>query len=335
MTRESGEENLQPEPKPEKKVGMTPEELAVAKAKMDEFEYVGGKFVKKGSESHKKATEQKMEEEKAKQIEELRQEIGESQLEKEKRELLEEMDKRGILASYSSISHDLAAKKNSSTGFQLVFNKEEPVRKFGYDLRDTLTGSRDFEYDLNLRDILGENQEGINAAVTIKPFKEIMGKKKVTETSGWWPFKTTNSHYVVEKVFGDGENPIPIGALNGNNQDKEATYKITYLLTGNKKKGGYQEGPGTRFGNMFYGHFLIPESLAKKAFELIEDNPSFVKDMIRKMDPDVMGAQEKIMPKVDKIIIIPEGEATKALVKGKERHISEINPKYVKECPEY
>ncbi|MSU54695.1 MAG: hypothetical protein EXS48_02605 [Candidatus Staskawiczbacteria bacterium] len=57
----------QPEPKPEKKGVMTPEEVAAAKADMDKLEYIGGKFVKRGSESHRKATEQKAEQEKAKE----------------------------------------------------------------------------------------------------------------------------------------------------------------------------------------------------------------------------------------------------------------------------
>ncbi len=62
----------QPEPAPEKKkVGMSEEEVAKAKAQMDEMEYIGGKFVRKGSESHKKAKEQKMEEQIAEQREEI------------------------------------------------------------------------------------------------------------------------------------------------------------------------------------------------------------------------------------------------------------------------
>ena len=61
----------QPEPKPEKSGRMSPEEIVVAKAKMDEFEYIGGKFIKRGSEYHKKAQEQKMKEDKAKQREEI------------------------------------------------------------------------------------------------------------------------------------------------------------------------------------------------------------------------------------------------------------------------
>ncbi len=58
-------------PKPEKSGRMSPEEIAAAKTKMDEFEYIGGKLIKRGSESHKKAQEQKMEEDKAKQREKI------------------------------------------------------------------------------------------------------------------------------------------------------------------------------------------------------------------------------------------------------------------------
>ena len=62
----------QPEPTPEKKkVGMSEEEVAKAKAEIDKFEYIGGKFVRKGSESHEKAKAQKMGEMKAEQREEI------------------------------------------------------------------------------------------------------------------------------------------------------------------------------------------------------------------------------------------------------------------------
>ncbi len=63
MTKPEG----MPQPKPEKSAAMTPEEVAAAKADMANLEYIGGKFVRKGSESHIKATEQKVEQEKAKE----------------------------------------------------------------------------------------------------------------------------------------------------------------------------------------------------------------------------------------------------------------------------
>ena len=84
-----------------KKVGMSPEELAKAKAEMGEFEYIGGKFVKRGSESHEKATKA----DDVREIEKLRKKVGESNEEKERRELLEEAGYNGDFQFVSQSLH--------------------------------------------------------------------------------------------------------------------------------------------------------------------------------------------------------------------------------------
>ena len=336
-----------------KKVGMSPEELAKAKAEMGEFEYIGGKFVKRGSESHEKATKA----DDVREIEKLRKKVGESNEEKERRELLEEINISGRLGATTSVGSEFGKKRGVSSGFQNFIDGKSKDESLNSALRDSVNSeygsfnvgmkypfSRESAFGAhNIRYLLEENN--INAAVTITPViikRPVYEKKTVEKGILWW--KSTQE---VQEQTGLGERSISIGDLNGNNSDTELAYRIFYYVQGTREN-PYIEGDGNREGNIFAGQIFLPESIARKTFTEIENDPSFIKEVLRTLDPELMKTQEDpnnsprtkslgrgCMPKIDKIVIVPEGKSSEAFIRNERNIPKEINSKYIKTCPEF
>ena len=189
--------------------------LAKAKAEMGEFEYIGGKFVKRGSESHEKATKA----DDVREIEKLRKKVGESNEEKERRELLEEINISGRLGATTSVGSEFGKKRGVSSGFQNFIDGKSKDESLNSALRDSVNSeygsfnvgmkypfSRESAFGAhNIRYLLEENN--INAAVTITPviIKRPVYEKKTVEIYERW--EKTRDKYYASLLLGKGIVP--------------------------------------------------------------------------------------------------------------------------------
>lgn len=270
--------------------------------------------------------------------------VYESELSQEQREILEEVDKRGRLATMTAVGTELGRDRGVSSGFQDIVDRKSENDSTNRRLKDLMTRGRIYSVN-NSREIL--EKEGVNASIEIDPLmrEESIYEEKIIE-KGILFWKTKEK--VSEKV-GVEKKPVLIGDLNGDNGDQERAYRIFYYVQGGKEGNEYLD-PGTgRHGVIFQGHIMLPESIAKKTFGEIKKDPSFVKKVLRTLDPKLMEEQESPpahwsfkgrgpMPKVNKVLIIPEGADREDIFdidKSNRNIASGIRQENIKECLGY
>ncbi len=254
--------------------------------------------------------------------------VYESELSQEQREILEGVGKRGRSLVYTSVSIKFGPSRGVTSGFQPIIDKKEA----GSDSNDLLkrlnklasltnegVGKLSGRYTGRFFTMMAEAD--ITAAITIMPLTEKTPTyETVEETKGVWPFRKTEK---VDRQTGIHEKQIAIGELNGNNEDDEEAYTIVYFVKGTDKN-GYLEPDGNRMGNMFSADIILPKSVAQKAFLQIQKNPEFAKEILKKLDPELMQIQEDIMPKAKKVFILPEEVPAEVAFDGDTNNYSSI-----------
>lgn len=262
-------------------------------------------------------------------------------LEKEKFEmLLQEIDKRGRLASDGAISSNFETKRIGGYGGGFKIFTDAKKNGGAADQR-TREIAREFA-KRNLCALASEGQKlgleseknnrTINLFLTIQPieistpvFRDVQ-----EETYGFFGNKKI---ITIRKQVGENKTPETINSFNGNNKDQEKAYRINCLITGDGKN-PYKDPDTKRHGCYLSSNIILPESLAKELFAKLQQDPMLVLEVLRKMDPEMMAEQEKVMCKIGKSMVVPEGEIEKAFPQRAANesgpHIK-INPTYVRD----
>ena len=240
----------------------------------------------------------------------------ETEIEREK--LLSEIDKAGRLATHTVMTEELAKERGVDTGFRTIIDEKENPRS---SLRSIIENPGFFDgsqYTHIMR------KEDVNVIIKIEPMPRTKSVYEEVEKKGLFRAKK-------ERVkTGERQENRPFSEISGNEEDKEATYKISYIVSGTDRE-EYRDPTTRRYGGIFMGHILLPEKLAKKAFEEIEKDPNFARDILAKLDPKLMASQEGFMPKGKKALVVPEQGNDRAFVKDDRNVIRGMNSDYIKD----
>ncbi|MAE68556.1 hypothetical protein CL635_01980 [bacterium] len=125
------------------------------------------------------------------------------------------------------------------------------------------------------------------------------------------------------KQVGTKSVPIPVSKFVGNNNEEPA-FQVVYCVTGGVgeyKKGNpytyaYADPVTGRTGNTLLVSIVLPEKIARLLWQQAQKDPTIMRRIVEKMDPDLLTDQEKRnsmkglpgLQKEKKVLLIPESE---------------------------
>ena len=274
---------------------------------------------------------------------------------KEKREreiLLEQIGIRGRLTTlgHSTSGFSEERGRNGKAGFIEFNDRKIPDSSSSEKLQQLMQGG--LNRLLTTKDLLGEKRgdsgwvsmelarNDIDSVITIVPITErkpVYGETEVVEKKPFLGFWKKEVKRKVTGEIGERKEPMSMGVLNGDEEDTEPAYEI-FCYLGATKSHPQMDTRG-RPGSMVQFHAILPKSLAQKAFETIQQDPGFMKEIIKQLDEEMaeeMTSNKRFPQGVGgNFLIIPEGKARDALVVPEEQmglpKIKEVNKKYIQE----
>lgn len=245
-------------------------------------------------------------------------------------ELLEKVNQSGRLLTRTVMTEKLANDRHVGTGSRLVI--DEKNSQDNSMLLNSERSSAMFDF------IAGQTgyalkKEGISSAVTIAPIVDLETNYKqetVERKVGIFGKKVQEI-----KNIPNGTNKIPVlvGSLNSKIPDSEKTepaYKIVYHLE-ETEENKFRDPTTNRTGCAFDTAMILPESIARKVFEEIQNNPTSIEIFLNKLDPVLMKELEPFLPKPETIVVVPENEILDAFIYNENGVVSSINSNFVKD----
>lgn len=257
------------------------------------------------------------------------QEAEKERAELEFQELLHEADKRGRLATHTSIDINFSDdRKVFRSGFQSFMDAKQNNPETESDtlkrIYETLTRKSSVG---GYHDQLVDSK--VNLTISMEPLTitENTTRQVKKTKKGWFGKETEETVNETTQTT----RPVIASELNNNQEDTEPVYKITCFIVGTTDNTYFSDNG--RGGNILNGNILLPESIAKKVFAELQYNPAKALDVLRKMDPEMIARQESYgMCKIKKAMVIPEGEMDKAFPKRSPQENARIvNPDYVRD----
>ncbi len=235
--------------------------------------------------------------------------------------LLKDIHENGRSYINTSISQEFSRARDIwHGGFQTVRDPRESgrVHRVGMEVENAFGGGGRCRYMLE--------KQGIQLAVTAEPVTEDM---PIFETppapTGF--FAKMFAGTPESKQVGTRKEPVALSRFKEAMQGAEQAYRISIIIVGSaEKNNGYRDPDTGRYGNQICGGIYVPKDIAERTMKRIQQDPAFVRQLLRTFDPEMMKEQEPNMPEIDKAFVLPIGQADQAYEKddrGMERSIRE------------
>ncbi len=244
-------------------------------------------------------------------------------------ELIDNINTNGRLLVHTVLTEKLAQDRTSGkTGGKNIFDEKFPSSDSNNNL------FRDFDFTKmnlqstvvhNMNNVLEKNE--ISAGITLEPVFMNEPEFEVEKTqTGFFRRRTEE-----KKVF-KGYKKVHFKMEDFNDKvkgfEEESAYKILYKVVGTEKN-PFIDPTSKRHGGTFVASIILPESLAREAFESIKSDPKNINLFLKKLDPQLMSEMEEYIPEYDRVLIVSEEDANEAVSINKNGVVTEVNPKYI------
>lgn len=262
-------------------------------------------------------------------------ELRRAQEELEKQNLLRDVEERGRAVTSATITWNYAKERglseaNDTMLFDKKGGKEGALAQVGAVELPTLLKLEGRVIDATA---LALQEADIGAVITILPVVEVIPayKGNVKETKGFlglWSKKVVTGKIRDRK--NDGERPMVMGEFADTKEGQEPAFRI-FVYVGGTKDQPYKDLQ-TR-DSTFRSSIILPESLAREAFEKIQSDPAFVWQMLKKLDPSLMEYEENLYKELgdkhnlqnqERYLVVPEKDLQKVF--SMENGKLQINP---------
>lgn len=256
--------------------------------------------------------------------------------------LVDEVCRKGRLRGYASLGIDYSRKRGGG-GSGFGFFKDERMRlmlpfpELGtLNSPNAITQSLGFDGRRHWAEFVKE--AGADAAISLS---QVRREEAVYEEQP--PVKGLKKIFVVTKLpkkIGTKSVSVPMSKFVGNDNEEPA-FQVVYGVTGGV--GEYKRGnaytysyadPATgRAGNTLLVSIVLPEKLARLLWQQAQKDPTIMRHIVEKMDPDLIADQEKRnsmeglpgLQKEQKVVFIPESENPEKFVPFESRETKVVN----------
>ena len=175
------------------------------------------------------------------------------------------------------------------------------------------------------------NREGINAVISLAPLVQTkttyrQEKETVLEKKGFLGIGKKMGERVRQVPTGSVDEPEMLSRYTNNDRDAVVAYKIMYY-----RPTFHATWAAKGRANSFTASVILSKEVAGEGFSAIQKDPSLMRDILRKSNPDFMKyiEAEGQFPSDTKVLLIPEGE--EAFERDARKQVTGVKKEYVKE----
>ncbi len=244
-------------------------------------------------------------------------------------ELIDDVNKNGRLLVHTVLTEKLAQERTSGRAggqniFDEKFSSSDPNNNLFRDFDFTNMNLQSSVFH-NMNNVLEKNE--ISAGITLEPVIINEPEFEVEKIqTGFFRRRTEE-----KRVF-KGYKKVHFKMEDFNDEVKgfegESAYKILYRVLGTDKH-PFIDPTSKRTGGIFVASIILPESLAREAFESIKSDPRNINLFLKKLDPKLMSEMEEYIPEYDRVLIVSEDDANETVTINQNGVVTAVNPKYI------